>query len=178
VAVVGLVAGFSLPVAAGEIYSWRTEDGGYAFTDDAKAVPARYRGQVKSQKTARLADYARLTTPSVGASEAYSRRLAERLEHLRGLNRDLDDAHARRGPVQTAETLSVESGGFNIGLPLAESADGPLVIEKIRFRHEGEMATRHNLVVRQGSRQVAIIRGNRLLGPINQAPDIETMVAD
>ena len=55
---------------------------------------------------------------------------------------------------------------------------GPLVIEKIRFRHDGEMTTRHNLVVRQGSRQVAIIRGNRLLGPINQAPDIETMVAD
>ena len=29
-----LVAGLAAPAAADPVYSWRTEDGGYAFTDD------------------------------------------------------------------------------------------------------------------------------------------------
>ena len=35
--VAGLVAvtsAVALPAVAGSVYSWRTEDGGYAFTDD------------------------------------------------------------------------------------------------------------------------------------------------
>ncbi|MFQ5418407.1 MAG: DUF4124 domain-containing protein [Myxococcota bacterium] len=173
-AVVGFIAGFALPAAAaGEIYSWRTEDGGYAFTDDAKAIPARYRGQVKTQENASLESYPRLTAPVTGANEAYSQRLAERLAHLRALNRDLDIAYARRAPRPMAESLSVQTGRFNISVPVEEGSDGPVVIEKIRFRRDGEMATRHNLVVRQGRRPIAIIRGNPLVSSVDQAPDVD-----
>ena len=36
--------------AADTVYSWRTEDGAYAFTDDLQAIPARYRSQVKTRQ--------------------------------------------------------------------------------------------------------------------------------
>ena len=62
---------FALPALAGEIYSWRTEDGGYAFTDDEKAIPPRYRDQIEIQRIEGLGDYPRLTTPDAGASDAY-----------------------------------------------------------------------------------------------------------
>ncbi|MGI9591601.1 MAG: DUF4124 domain-containing protein, partial [Myxococcota bacterium] len=42
----GLLLGSAAPASASEIYSWRTEDGGYSFTDDPNAIPARYRDQV------------------------------------------------------------------------------------------------------------------------------------
>ena len=59
---------FALPALAGEIYSWRTEDGAYAFTDDAKAIPPRYRDQVETRKSEGLRDYPRLTTVNALAS--------------------------------------------------------------------------------------------------------------
>jgi len=163
---------FAFPAAAGEIYSWRTEDGGFAFTDDPKAVPARYRSQAATRETAGLGDYERLTEPEPGAMADYSRRLDDRLDHLRRLNRDLDAAYAAaRTRAPQLESLSVESGDFNIGVPLDDAGDGPVVIENIRYLHEGEMATRHNVVVRRGGETLAVIKGRPLATQINQAPD-------
>lgn len=167
---------FAAPALAGEIYSWRTEDGGYAFTDDEKAIPPRYRDRVETRKIEGLGDYHRLTAPEAGSNDAYSRRLADRLDHLRSLNRNLDAAYAPR-PVETGvESLAVQTGRFNLGVPLEGEGDGPLVIEKVRFRHQGEMATRHNLVVRKGDEVLAVIKGNPLVSEINQAPEISEMV--
>jgi hypothetical protein len=167
---------FCAPALAGEIYSWRTEDGGYAFTDDEKAIPPRYRDQVETRATEGLGDYPRLTAPDAGASDAYSRRLADRLDHLRSLNRDLDAAHAAP-PAQTGlDSLAVQTGHFNIGVPLEGEGDEPLVIEKVRFRHKSEMATRHNTVIRRGDELLAVIKGRPLISEINQAPEISEMV--
>ena len=85
---------FGLPALAGEVYSWRTEDGGYAFTDDPKAVPPRYRDRAQARTTAGLSDYERLTAPEAGSTDAYAQRLADRLDHLRALNQNLDQAEA------------------------------------------------------------------------------------
>jgi len=167
---------FALPALAGEIYSWRTEDGGYAFTDDEKAIPARYRDQVETRTTADLSDYPRLTAPDAGASDAYSRRLSDRLDHLRLLNRDLDSAYAPRPVEPGVDSLAVQSGQFNIGVPLEGEGDGPLVIEKVRFRHRREMATRHNTIIRRGDELLAVIKGRPLISEINQAPEISEMV--
>ena len=40
-------AALAAPAVADPVYSWRTEDGGYAFTDDPKGIPARYRDQAQ-----------------------------------------------------------------------------------------------------------------------------------
>jgi hypothetical protein len=167
---------FGLPALAGTVFSWRTEDGGYAFTDDAKAIPPRYRDQVETRQTEGLGGYHRLTTPDAGATATYSQRLADRLDHLRSLNRDLNAAYAPQ-PVETGvDSLAVQAGTLNVEVPLDGADDGPVVIEKVRFRHKGEMATRHNLVVRKGDGVLAIVKGNPLVSEINQAPDISEMV--
>jgi hypothetical protein len=169
---------FTLPALAGEIYSWRTEDGGYAFTDDAKSIPARYQDQVATRANEGLGSYERLTTPEAGTSADYARRLGDRLDHLRALNRDLDAAYAPRPADSALQTLAVQTGKLNIGVPMDAAGDGPVVIEKVRFRHKGEMATRHNLVVRKGSEILAIIKGNPLVTQINQAPGISEMIPE
>ena len=158
------------PALAGEIYSWRTEDGGYAFTDDEKAIPPRYRDRVETRTIEGMGDYHRLTAPEAGATGDYSRRLADRLDHLRSLNRNLDAASAPR-PVETGvESLAVQTGAFKIGVPLDGEGDGPLVIEKVRFRLKGEMATRHNLIVRRGDEVLAVIKGEAFATQIDQEP--------
>jgi len=163
-----------VPAGAGEIYSWRTEDGAYAFTDDAKAIPARYRDQVETRANADLGGYARLTAPAPGSTDAYAKRLARRLEYLRALNRELDVAHAP-ATVASTQAISLDSGPLNIGLPV-DDADGPVIIENVRFRYQGEEATRHNTVVRKGGKTVAVIKGQRNIGPINQGPGITHQV--
>jgi hypothetical protein len=163
---------FTMPALAGEIYSWRTEDGGYAFTDDPKAIPARYVKQSATRKAANLSDYPRLTAPAAGSTEAYSEQLDARLEHLRRLNRDLDAAYARTPEGAAVEALSVQTGQFNVGVPVDQGSEGPVVIEKVRFRHKGEMATRHNVVIRKGDEVIAVIKGSPLVTQIDQAPEI------
>ena len=177
-AVVAITACFSLPATASEIYSWRTEDGGYAFTDDAKAIPPRYRDRVQSQQTEGITSYRRLTAPPAGTMDAYSRRLSDRLEHLRALNRDLDRAGARPEVASQVGSIEVNTGSLNVGVPIGDSSNEPVVIEKIRFRHRDEMATRHNIVVKKGDRVLTVIKGNPLVGEINQAPGVSEMVED
>jgi len=163
---------FTVPAVAGEIYSWRTEDGGYAFTDDPKAIPPRYRAQSETRRGAKLADYPRLTTPAPGAGDAYAARLAARLEQLRDLNRDLDAASARAPEPPAVDALSVRTGSFNVGVPIDGDDARPVVIEKVRFRHKGEMATRHNVVIRKGGDVIAVIKGSPLVTQIDQAPEM------
>ena len=160
----------TLPAFAGEIYSWRTEDGGYAFTDDAKSIPARYQDQVATRATEGLGSYQRLTTPEAGAGADYARRLGNRLDHLRELNRDLDTAYVPRPANAGPETLSLRTGELNIGVPMDAGDDGPVVIEKVRFRLKGEMATRHNVIVRRGDEVLAVIKGEAFSTKIDQGP--------
>ena len=73
--------------AAEEIYTWRTQDGGYSFTDDAKAIPPRYRDRVEVRRLEGLEGYPRFTPKDDEATHRYEERLAARLEYLRALNR-------------------------------------------------------------------------------------------
>jgi hypothetical protein len=166
---------FGVPAMAGEIYSWRTEDGAYAFTDDAKAVPPRYRDQAKVGESGGLTGYSRLTAAEPGAGSDYAQRLASRLEHLRALNQGLEAARAPQA-TPAGQTLEVRSGDLNVGVPMDGGSTGPLVIDSVRFRHKGELATRHNVVVSKGGETLAVIKGKRNIGEINQAPDISEMV--
>jgi hypothetical protein len=177
-AVAAITVFFSLPALASEIYSWRTDDGGYAYTDDAKAIPPRYRDRAQSQQAKGLASYPRLTSPPASTTDAYARRLANRLDYLRALNRDLDRASARPEYRSQVDSIEVDAGSINVGVPVGDLSNEPIVIEKIRFRHRDEMATRHNVVVKKGDRVLTVIKGNPLIGEINQAPGVSEMVED
>ena len=44
------------------------------------------------------------------------------------------------------------------------------MIENVRFRHDDEMATRHNLVIRRGDELLAVIKGRPLMTEVSQPP--------
>jgi hypothetical protein len=150
--------------SAGAIYSWRTDDGGYAFTDDPEAIPARYRDQARTRASAGLQDYERYTEPLRGSGDLYAAELAERLERLRAINAAPEPAGpgvaTAAGASATGPRISLRTG--NASAPTidvtTDAGAGPLVVETIFTRPEGKMITRKSLIVRQGGKIVSIVR--------------------
>jgi hypothetical protein len=175
--VAALTAAVAAPSAADPVYSWRTEDGGYAFTDDPKSVPARYRDQVKVRETSGLHDYKRYTPSDSDATERYSEQLTQRLEHLRAVN---EGPRAPRGqlasnaaPVAANEpTISLQSANdFEPSVEFDQGLGGePIVVDTLFTRPAGKIVTRQSTVVRQGDKILSIVRPR--LREINVATDI------
>jgi hypothetical protein len=163
------------PASAGtKVYHWRTEDGTYAFTDDPKAIPDRYRDQVEVRALGGLDDYERYTpsvssgppgheaagrTPAAAGATAAGQGTAEsrRIEYLRALN-----APAVRGRAggDSTQRISIPTGDGNspvIDVPV-DGDQEPVVIEQVRTRPAGSMVTRTDLVVRQGDRLLTIVK--------------------
>jgi hypothetical protein len=149
--------------ASGPIYSWRTEDGGYAFTDDPKAIPARYRDEAKVRQSARLGDYPRYTPSDDRAVERYEEGLTQRLAYLRALNaqpvvrRGAAAAAGGSGPVATLTLDSANEYAPSVEISEATGAE-PIIVETLFTRPEGKMVTRHSQVVRQGDQILSIMK--------------------
>ncbi len=162
---IGIVLGLVLgaPAAFAEMYSWRTEDGGYAFTDDRDHVPARYAGQVTVLPSRKLADYERFTPQDDTARSQQASRLAERLSYLRSVNVPTPYA---AGPAVTSatmqRTISLSTGdprAPEIQVPVGQGS-GPIVVEPVIAKRSGDVITRHVTVIRQGGQTIAVIKGN------------------
>lgn len=157
-----LLAALAAPAAAGPVYSWRTEDGGYAFTDDPKAIPARYRDQAKLRDTARLGDYARYTPSDDAAGERYAEQLTQRLAYLRAANAQPVAARyavAAGGSAPTASLTMQSANGYAPSVEISQNTgDEPIVVETLFTRPEGKMVTRQTQVVRQGDRILSILK--------------------
>ncbi len=171
-----LVAALGLSQTAGsEIYSSRTQDGGYAFTDDPKAIPARYRDQVKVRPGGGLKGYARFTPKDDAASQSYEERLAQRLEHLRAINAppapSQQAASGPAGPSREKVTLRSGSDGPSVEIT-TEEGDEPLVIETVFMRRDGSAVVQPVRVTRRGDRVIAIEK------PRNREWNIATDVWD
>jgi hypothetical protein len=106
-----LVVGIALagPAAAGDIYSWRTQGGEIAFTDDIKSVPSRYREQVQTRTTESLGDYARFSSQEAERAESNEERLKARLIHLQQLNDSLTQPETEI--LRPAASESLQIGG-------------------------------------------------------------------
>ncbi len=157
-----LIASVGVPAAAESVYSWRTEDGGYAFSDDPKAVPARYRDQVTVRETRRLSDYKRYTPSDGAANERYAEQLTARLEHLRAVNADGVAANAPRaeGGAQPRTSISLQSDDdFNPAVQINEATGNePIVVDTLFTKPAGKIVTRQTTVVRQGDKILSIVR--------------------
>lgn len=171
----GLGLVLAAPPAMAEIFSWRTEDGGYAYTDDRDQVPARYAAQVKVLPSRKLADYARFTPQDDAASHHYAGRLAERLSHLRALNAT---SHSVAAPAVTSaavlpqRTISLSTGDSRapeIQVPVGQGS-GPIVVEPVNAKRSGDIRTRRVTVIRQGGETLAVIKGSSHIH--NPATDI------
>ena len=73
-----LIAGLAGPAFAGDVWSWRTEDGAYAFTDDSKRIPAKHKAEAKRKSMGKLTRYGRYTEVSADVEKPYADRIRER----------------------------------------------------------------------------------------------------
>ena len=152
------------PGLAGDFYTWRTEDGTFAFADDVKKIPKRYRESARKMASKGLPDYARYTSKDDAATRRYEEQLAQRVDHLRRLNAAMEMEEGQGSAYsQTGSRTSLRLGGRSAPeLALdSDAAAGPVVIEKHRYRPDGSSATRHNTVVRQGDRTLVVLKGQR-----------------
>ena len=140
------------PAGAGVVYSWTTDQGTRAFTDDAEKIPARYAEQVKEQSLQSLRSYPRLTIEAV-TEKPQDRPSSEPVP--RATER-----------VQAAPAgLSVLVGGTRFGanatvVPIGREADesAPTLIETYRVQPRDSMATTHETVISQGGRVISVRR--------------------
>jgi hypothetical protein len=165
------------PMAGAEVYAWRTDDGGYAYTDDRDQIPARYRAQATAQQRAPLASYERYTRQDDEATAHYAERLARRLQALRAANAEPHPAVAAASAASPG-TLMVSTGGENgsqIEVPMA-AAGPPVVIDPGLTKRDGDFRTRRVTVVRQGDRTIAVIKGpQHNFDPIDSIQDEDAL---
>ena len=158
---------------AGNVYSWVTEDGTYAFTDDPKRIPAKHREDAEARPMGDLKRYARYTVDGTG--KGYTDRLWQRQTELR------DRAGAQTPAVGAAPVGAVGGAGLNYSVPFigggspgghraaqmqlglgalgATGSDEPITVESVRMRPTAGQATRHWTIVKQGDRVIAVIKG-------------------
>jgi hypothetical protein len=175
-----LVAG---PAAAERAYyAWRTDEGAYAFTDDAKAIPEAYRKQAERRTLRALESYGRLTPSDARATSEYAKRLDARLAELRQRGERVVAAEAAPRASQTgsAPGIALRTGGDE-NSPLLEitpvgsgGSDEPVIVETVSARREQDIVTHDNTVVRQGDRTLAIVRSRPRQWNISEDIHIES----
>ena len=155
-----LVATLAVPAAAGSFYKWETDEGGIAFTDDPKQIPARYRDDAETIEPKKLEDFERFTPMAPSRPDPYAARMDERLNHLRDLNSRMITPDAVGAPLRGPHGLAIRSGrdGENVEAYVDPRASGePVVVETVRSRPDGSPVTRHITIVRQGDEILSII---------------------
>jgi len=177
------------PAQAGDVYSWRTEDGGTAFTDDLKSIPARYRSQVERREVAALSGYERFSRQDAAAADSHAERLAERLERLRALNGNRVGVPRARSPrAEAPGSLTLRNGNregaeIDLSLPAGASASGePIVVETVKMRLRGSSVIQDAEVVRRGDEILAVRKPRprqwNLSDPVNEGDILRGRRAD
>jgi hypothetical protein len=155
-----MLAGLATPAVAGTVYSWQTEEGTYAFTDDAKRVPEKYKAQAKKRELQKLEDYERLTpgfdfSSEPGYTDALERRLAV-LEQRARDERRAAYAHSAAGGGPGGAMVELQLGPLRIPLnAAAQSGADPFVIEEVIVRDDHYNANKTVQYVRQGDEIIA-----------------------
>jgi hypothetical protein len=158
------------PAGAGTLYSWRTDDGGYAFADDLRRVPEKYRDRVETRESASLSGHDRYTPQDDAAVDAYASSLEARLEQLRQRSAALERIIAGQAAAAAQAAPAQAPGGVTVrmdsrGKPVIDIAPGatgqgeaPVVIEDVLGKPEGGIQTRTNTVIRRGDEVISVIR--------------------
>ena len=170
-----LLIGLAGPAFAGNVYSWVTEDGTYAFTDDPKRIPAKHKAEAKARPMGDLKRYGRYTVDRTDKN--YTERLRQR-------QADLRDREATAPQIVVSGQGAGSGAGltynmpFNVGrsgggqrgaglqLPLAGAAGGagaatdePITVESVRVKPVDGEASRHMTIVKQGDRVISVFKG-------------------
>jgi hypothetical protein len=171
-----LVAGLAGPAFAGNVYTWVTEDGTYAFTDDSKRIPAKHKANAKRRSMGKLTRYERYTEVSSESGKPYAERLRERQYELSGMTAAAPRgavvgaiASRGRGVGYTIPVSGGEDGNASLWVPVTGSASvdsEPTTIESIRVKPTNSMATRHWTLIKNGDQIVTVIKGELRQRPL------------
>lgn len=145
------------PTLAATVYTWTTEDGTKAFTDDPKRIPAKYKDQVERRQLGKLKNYPRYTESKVKHESTYEKRVAERLERLR----------TPAPPAVSAPPPGVEGGArYAVGLseptqdqvsvPVGGLGEEPFETTEHRIRTRESIATQDLQITRQGDKVISV----------------------
>ena len=155
------------PAGATVVYRWKTDDGVYAFTDDAKRIPEKYRNQAKASPMRSLRGYKNYTPAQRSGTTAYRQQMEKSARDLGRLNARIYGEGAApmgtssRSAGNDGAALWVgQAGQSTVALQegLDSDSDEPIVIEQKRFYIPGLNSTRTNTIVRQGNRILAVTK--------------------
>lgn len=154
---VGLaIAGVAAPSLAGTVYSWTTEDGTSAFTDDPKRIPAKYKNKAERRQLGKLKNYKQYTESKIKHETPYEKRVAERLEGLRAPEPPAVSA----GPPGRDDRVRYGLGigapdNDQVSFPVGQS-DEPFVTSEHRIRTRESIATQDVQVTKQGDKVISV----------------------
>jgi len=172
------------PTVTAEIYAWETDDGVVSYTDDPKSIPGRYEARSVALEDPKLDDYDRYTEQDPVAAEDYAAHLQRRLDRLRRINgiggESRTAARAASSAAPNQETLSISTGGpHSPRIDVAsDGGEGPLVVERVRGKDDGDTATRNYTVVTRGGKTVAVIKGRANQSNVNELADGASLVGE
>ena len=126
-------------LAAADYYSYTTEEGTFAFTDDLKRVPARYRDAANKHSDRRLVDYSRLTIVPRGATTAAG---------LDWPGPDLSDVAAAPGLADPA-MIRLQLGG-SVSIEVPAGSGSPIIVKRRRYRYSNGYLKPHTIVEQDG----------------------------
>ncbi len=158
-----LSVALAAPAGAGTIYAWRTDDGGYAFADDLRRVPERYRDRVETRQSGNLSEHARYTPQDDEAIARHAAEMERRLDSLRKRNQRLAETLAASQVAAGAPgvTVRLDSRGqpiIDVPSGGGRNSGGPVIVEDVLAKPEGASNTRRNTVIRQGDEVIAVVR--------------------
>ena len=174
-AMVAAGLGVSTLAEADVIFSWRTEDGTYAFTDSIKNVPARYKDSTEVRKMSGLSDYSRFPPQDALATTLYEDAVTARIASLES-RRTRDAGLETPASPNAGRSVSLRTGGVNspsIELVSTGPEAEPVVVETMFTRPSDSMATRRSMVVTQGDRILAIVKPRMRAWNVNEDIHIE-----
>jgi hypothetical protein len=173
------------PAGATVAYRWKTDDGTYAFTDDARRIPEKYRDQARASTMRPLRAYKNFTPAQRSGTQAYRKQLEQSARDLRKLNARLygeggtPTTTVYGPPSNDGAALWVgQAGQSTVALQegLDTASDEPIVIEQKRFYLPGLMnSTRTNTIVRQGDRILAVTKPFAHQSDISDIPSESTL---
>lgn len=175
--VVGLAFVLGASASAGTLYSWKTEDGTFAYTNDKKRIPTKYKAEAETSTLKSMGSYARFTPGPKTDGKAHGDRIVERLEVLRtnaGSAAGVEASSSSDGFVSVNVNSGRRNTGSEVNIPVGAAGDvnEPVVIEHVRMKPVwGSNTSRHFRVVKQGDRVLAIIKDRQADNPLTSGLD-------
>ncbi len=154
---VGLViAAIAAPALAGTVYSWTTDDGTSAFTDDPKRIPAKYKNKVERRQLGKLKNYKQYTESQVKHEASYEARVSDRLDALRAPE---PPAVSAGPPGEPGVRYGLGIGATDndqVSFPVDGDSGEPFVTTQSRVKLKSSIATQNIAVTKQGDEVVSI----------------------